>query len=208
MKKAYKHIIFYAVLVTVWVVVAKLKIWPPYVFPAPWGVCGSAWWPVSRPQLLDRHRRQHEAHAARLWHLGGAGHGPRIGDGQQQVPGRNHGRPAGQPAEPAQHLLAAAGGAVVWTYGKSHPVRRRDGIAACRSPSPWKMAADRFPRSIAWPAAIWERSGFRLFWHVLLPASLPYIISGLKQGWAFAWRSLISGEMIFVSLARVSDSCS
>ena len=42
--------------------------------------------------------------------------------------------------------------------------------------------------------------GFALFWHVLLPASLPYIISGLKQGWAFAWRSLISGEMIFVSL--------
>jgi NitT/TauT family transport system permease protein len=32
------------------------------------------------------------------------------------------------------------------------------------------------------------------------PASLPYIVSGLKQGWAFAWRSLISGEMIFVSL--------
>lgn len=42
--------------------------------------------------------------------------------------------------------------------------------------------------------------GFPLFWHVLLPASLPYIVSGLKQGWAFAWRSLISGEMIFVSL--------
>jgi NitT/TauT family transport system permease protein len=42
--------------------------------------------------------------------------------------------------------------------------------------------------------------GFKLFWHVLLPASLPFIVSGLKQGWAFAWRSLISGEMIFVSL--------
>ena len=42
--------------------------------------------------------------------------------------------------------------------------------------------------------------GFPLFWYVLLPASLPYIVSGLKQGWAFAWRSLISGEMIFVSL--------
>jgi NitT/TauT family transport system permease protein len=42
--------------------------------------------------------------------------------------------------------------------------------------------------------------GFQLFWFVLLPASLPYIVSGLKQGWAFAWRSLISGEMIFVSL--------
>jgi NitT/TauT family transport system permease protein len=33
-----------------------------------------------------------------------------------------------------------------------------------------------------------------------LPASLPHLLAGLKQGWAFAWRSLISGEMIFVSL--------
>jgi NitT/TauT family transport system permease protein len=42
--------------------------------------------------------------------------------------------------------------------------------------------------------------GWKLFLHVLLPASLPYLVSGLKQGWAFAWRSLIAGEMIFVSL--------
>jgi len=32
---------------------------------------------------------------------------------------------------------------------------------------------------------------------VYLPASLPYIISGLKVGWARAWRGLISAEMIF-----------
>jgi NitT/TauT family transport system permease protein len=43
-------------------------------------------------------------------------------------------------------------------------------------------------------------SGFRLFLFVLFPASLPYLVSGLKQGWAFAWRALISGEMVFVSL--------
>ncbi|MCL4522813.1 MAG: ABC transporter permease [Acidobacteria bacterium] len=43
-------------------------------------------------------------------------------------------------------------------------------------------------------------NGARLFLHVLLPASLPYLISGLKQGWAFAWRSLIAGEMIYGSL--------
>jgi NitT/TauT family transport system permease protein len=42
--------------------------------------------------------------------------------------------------------------------------------------------------------------GFGMFVHVLLPASLPHIISGLRQGWALAWRSLISGEMIFLSL--------
>jgi NitT/TauT family transport system permease protein len=43
-------------------------------------------------------------------------------------------------------------------------------------------------------------NGSRQFLHVLLPASSPHLISGLKQGWAFAWRSLISGEMLFVSL--------
>lgn len=42
--------------------------------------------------------------------------------------------------------------------------------------------------------------GPRLLFSVLLPASLPNLIAGWKQGWAFAWRSLISGEMIFVTL--------
>jgi NitT/TauT family transport system permease protein len=42
--------------------------------------------------------------------------------------------------------------------------------------------------------------GFKLFWNVLLPASLPFIVSGLKQGWAFAWRSLITAEMLYLSL--------
>jgi len=43
-------------------------------------------------------------------------------------------------------------------------------------------------------------TGFKLFWYVLLPASLPFIVSGLKQGWAFAWRSLITAEMLYLSL--------
>jgi NitT/TauT family transport system permease protein len=33
-----------------------------------------------------------------------------------------------------------------------------------------------------------------------VPASLPSLVDGLRQGWAFAWRSLISGEMIFVTV--------
>jgi len=34
---------------------------------------------------------------------------------------------------------------------------------------------------------------------VMLPASLPFIVSGMKQGWAFAWRSLMAAE-IFVTV--------
>ncbi len=38
--------------------------------------------------------------------------------------------------------------------------------------------------------------GLALYRHVILPAALPSFIGGLKQGWAFAWRSLMAGELI------------
>jgi NitT/TauT family transport system permease protein len=37
---------------------------------------------------------------------------------------------------------------------------------------------------------------WKLFRHVILPAALPSFVAGLKQGWAFAWRSLLAGELI------------
>jgi NitT/TauT family transport system permease protein len=36
-------------------------------------------------------------------------------------------------------------------------------------------------------------------WHILLPASLPGYLAGLKQGWAFSWRSLMAAEIIATS---------
>lgn len=38
--------------------------------------------------------------------------------------------------------------------------------------------------------------GWKIYIDVILPASLPGIISGLKQGWSFAWRALMAGEML------------
>jgi NitT/TauT family transport system permease protein len=40
--------------------------------------------------------------------------------------------------------------------------------------------------------------GFALYRHLILPASLPAFVTGLKQGWAFAWRSLMAGELIVI----------
>ena len=37
-----------------------------------------------------------------------------------------------------------------------------------------------------------------MYRHVILPASLPNVIGGLKQGWAFAWRSLMAGELLVI----------
>jgi NitT/TauT family transport system permease protein len=44
-------------------------------------------------------------------------------------------------------------------------------------------------------------SGLSLYRHIVLPAALPSIMTGLKQGWAFAWRSLLAGELM-VSIAN------
>ncbi len=41
--------------------------------------------------------------------------------------------------------------------------------------------------------------GFHTWIYVILPASLPFIVSGVKQGWAFAWRSLMAAE-IYVTI--------
>ncbi len=43
-------------------------------------------------------------------------------------------------------------------------------------------------------------SGWRLYGLVVLPAALPAIISGMKLGWSFAWRSLMAAELLYVSL--------
>jgi NitT/TauT family transport system permease protein len=40
--------------------------------------------------------------------------------------------------------------------------------------------------------------GLALYRHLILPASLPTFVAGLKQGWAFAWRSLMAGELLVI----------
>ena len=39
--------------------------------------------------------------------------------------------------------------------------------------------------------------GVNLVLHILIPAALPSIVTGLKIGWAFAWRTLIAAELVF-----------
>lgn len=52
---------------------------------------------------------------------------------------------------------------------------------------------------------LWLRAGRNLgatgvaaYRHVILPAALPAFVTGLKQGWAFAWRSLMAGELLVI----------
>ena len=50
-------------------------------------------------------------------------------------------------------------------------------------------------------AATMGSKGLDLWLRVLLPASLPHVVSGTKQGWAFAWRSLMAAEIYVTVLS-------
>lgn len=70
--------------------------------------------------------------------------------------------------------------------------------------------------AVMWPIALNTHSGFQSVSHtlrmvgrnyglsgssyvrqILIPAAFPSILSGLKIGWAFAWRTLIAAELVF-----------
>ena len=57
---------------------------------------------------------------------------------------------------------------------------------------------DNIPPLLLRAGRVLGARGIRAFWHVVLPAALPGFFNGLKQGWAFAWRSLLAGELLVV----------
>ena len=62
-----------------------------------------------------------------------------------------------------------------------------------------ETGAKTIPPIYARAARTMGSEGFHKWTRVILPASLPYLVSGMKQGWAFAWRSLMAAE-IFVTI--------
>ena len=65
------------------------------------------------------------------------------------------------------------------------------------------IATDHGARSIppiyARAARTMGSEGLHRWTRVVVPASLPFMVSGMKQGWAFAWRSLMAAE-IYVTI--------
>ncbi len=67
----------------------------------------------------------------------------------------------------------------------------------------WPLALNTFsgfqsvPPTLRMAGQNYGLRGLRFVWAILIPAALPSIVSGLKVGWAFAWRTLIAAEMVF-----------
>jgi NitT/TauT family transport system permease protein len=57
---------------------------------------------------------------------------------------------------------------------------------------------DNVPPILVRAGRVLGARGTNLWRHVVLPAAMPTFAGGLKQGWAFAWRSLLAGELIVI----------
>lgn len=63
---------------------------------------------------------------------------------------------------------------------------------------------DHIPPVLLRAGRVLGARGFNAYRHVVLPASFPGLVAGLKQGWAFCWRSLMAGELIVIIAAKPS----
>ena len=199
MKHALRSLIFYGLLFGLWALLAELKIWPPYLFPTPWGVGGALWagfadhtfWiaiAVSMRRVL-------------IGYLISIVLGLALGLGVAS----------------SKFLEDTMGGllvslqslpsicwwplALLW-FGLSQNAILFVVVMGSMLSVTLAMEDGRkqMPKIFGMAGRNLGARGFKLFWYVLLPASLPFIVSGLKQGWAFAWRSLITAEMLYLSL--------
>ncbi|MFZ1051934.1 MAG: ABC transporter permease [Candidatus Sulfotelmatobacter sp.] len=199
MKRAARLIVFYAGLFCLWTLLAELKIWPPYLFPTPWGVGEALYAGFQDHSFLI-------AIAVSMRRV-------LIGYAISVVLGMILGLGLGT----SRFLEETMGGllvslqslpsicwwplALLW-FGLSQNAILFVVVMGSLLSVTLAMEDGRkqMPKIYGMAGRNLGASGFRLFWHVLLPASLPFIVSGLKQGWAFAWRSLITAEMLYLSL--------
>jgi NitT/TauT family transport system permease protein len=57
---------------------------------------------------------------------------------------------------------------------------------------------DDLPPQLLRAARVLGARGVTLYTSIVMPAVLPTYLAGLKQGWAFAWRSLMAGELLVI----------
>jgi NitT/TauT family transport system permease protein len=199
MKKALSQIGFYVALLVVWQGIAQAKIWPPYLFPTPVGV-----WESIRAGFTDHS----------FWiGIGASMERMAVGYtisallgivlGLLLVTNKFLEDTLGRLVVSLQSLpsLCWLPLAILWFGLSEKAILFVVVMGSLLSVSiSTETGLRNVPRIYSMAGRNLGAGGWRLFLHVLLPASLPHLVSGLKQGWAFAWRSLIAGEMIFVTL--------
>ncbi len=197
--KAIRQIFFYALLVGLWKLLFFLKLWPPYLFPSPEQVLGT---------LAEGFQNK-----TFLIGIGVSLRRLLVGYGVSVVLGTLIGLLIGK----IKILNETVGGlfvglqtlpsicwlplAILW-FGLSEAAITF--VVVMGSLLSVSIATDSGVKNIQ---PLYLRAGRNMgakgkgmFLNVVLPAAFPSILMGLKQGWSFAWRSLMAGEILFVSM--------
>ena len=199
MKRALRNLLFYAALIGAWALLARLRVWPPYLFPTPWGVAEAIW-----AGFADHSFWIAIGVSMRRMLLGyGLSVALGIALGMSVASSKFLDQTLGGLLVSLQSLpsICWLPIAVLW-FGLSEKAILFVVVMGSLLSVTISMETGRkqLPKIYSMAGRNLGARGLKLFLNVTLPASLPYIVTGLKQGWAFAWRSLISGEMIFVTL--------
>jgi NitT/TauT family transport system permease protein len=199
MKRAARLVIFYTCLFGLWALLAQLKVWPPYLFPTPWGVAQELYYGFSDHSywiaIAVSMRRVVIGYAISVVAGMILGLGVASNKFLEETMG---GLLVSLQSLPSICWWPLA---LLW-FGLNQNAILFVVIMGSLLSVTLAMEDGRkqMPKIYGMAGRNLGARGFQLFWHVLLPASLPFIVSGLKQGWAFAWRSLITAEMLYVSL--------
>ena len=197
--KILRQIAFYGFLLALWQVLFSLKFWPPYLFPSPEQVLDTlAAGFADRSFLLGigvSLKRLFVGYAISV--VLGTALGLAIGKSKilDETVG---GFFVGLQTLPSICWLPLA---ILW-FGLSEAAITF--VVVMGSLLSVTLATDGGVKNIQ---PIYLRAGRNMgaqgkdmFLQVVLPAAFPSILMGLKQGWSFAWRSLMAGEILFVSM--------
>ena len=130
MKRLARMILFYTAIIAIWVIVAKMRLWPPYMFPPPWGVWESlktgfqdhSFW-IAISTTMKRMLIGYSLSVVLGMILG-------LGLSSNKFLQETLGGLRRKPAVPAQHLLGTTRGAVVRTDREGHFVCGAHGVVA------------------------------------------------------------------------------
>jgi NitT/TauT family transport system permease protein len=198
MKRAIVVILFFAALVGLWQFATASGRWSPVLLPPPLAVADYLWQSLNDGTLLD-------ASLVTLRRL-------LVG----YAIGIVIGLPLGLAVSTSQYLEDTVGAlslglqtlpsvcwvplALLW-FGQTETAM----LFVVVMGTVWSVVlataagARTIPPIYARAARTMGSEGFDKWTRVILPAALPYVVSGMKQGWAFAWRSLMAAE-IFVTI--------
>lgn len=190
------RIIFYIGIVAVWQITAMLGVWPENIFPSPYDVAQDLVYTASDGSLFY-------GIATSMWRLSiglalAIAGGVILGVFMARVEAVN--QTVGSLVLGLQSIpsIAWVPIAILWFGLNDGGIIFVTAIGAVFAVTiNTYTGVKNIPPHYIEAARNMGAKGIQLTTSVLIPAAFPYMISGFKQGWAFAWRGVIGAELLF-----------